>query len=347
MGKKAKESLFKFARATKLFSLSRRITARKLRILCYHGIWLGPEHWGDFLFMSRERFTRRIEMIQSLGFNVISLADAVSALDTDALPENSLVITIDDGWYGSYLHMFPALKEAEMPFTVYAYTQPMLQHTPVLDVLVQYLVKTSNAVTLDLSNLDEEARDNYNLKNRESRLQAITKIVELLQSTVEDNSWRDILHQLAEMLDIDIEPLIEKRVFNLMTLQELAQVPSFGGTVELHTHTHKLEFGRLDQIRGTIEDNRKYIEQIIDGTPQHFCYPSGYHTPEIYSNLAHLDIRTATTTDPGFIDNSTNRLALPRICDGESTSEIAFEAELCGALELKRVFSKRIANYLR
>ena len=115
-----KEKIFGIARAAKIFSLSRKLTQGKLRILCYHGIWLGPGHWGDALFMSRERFTRRLGLIQSLGFNVISLTDAILALDTGTLPEDAVAITIDDGWYGSYKYMFPALKEAGMPFTVYA-----------------------------------------------------------------------------------------------------------------------------------------------------------------------------------------------------------------------------------
>ena len=331
-----KEKLFGIARAAKIFSLSRKLTQRKLRILCYHGLWLGPGHWGDALFMSRERFTRRLELIQSLGFNVISLADAISALDTGTLCEDAVVITIDDGWYGSYKHMFPALEEVGMPFTVYAYTRPMLEKTPVFNVLIRYLLTLGKPVVLSFSEIFGEGDESYDLGDPESHSRAISSIARTFDFKVNNNAWQQPLSRLAEMLDVDLEPLLENRVFDLMTPEELSQVPSYGGTVELHTHTHQLAFDQPDQMRRTIEDNRMHLKRILDKEYEHFCYPDGINRPGIYPDLTELGIKTATTTDPGFVDQSTHRLALPRICDGESVGQIAFEAELCSVLELKR-----------
>lgn len=337
-----KESIFQFARTAKLFSLSRKITARKLRILCYHGIWLGPDHWGDFLFMSQGRFAERLELIQSLGFHVISLDDAIAALDEGALPEDAVVITIDDGWYGTYKHMFPALKEAGMPFTIYAYTEPMLENAPVFNVLIRYIVTVGKPVTLNLVDIFDDIdvdNDSYNLDDLASRSEAITRIAGLFNANVKSNTWERHLRRLGRIIKVDIEPLLKERVFHLMTPEELSEVPSFGGTIELHTHTHNLEFDDPDQVRRTIEDNRTHLERMVNGTYQNFCYPSGYHRSDVYAILTNLGIKTATTTDPGFVDTSTHRLTMPRICDGESISQIAFEAELCGALEIKRLLS--------
>jgi hypothetical protein len=62
------------ARASGLFALSRLLTRHHLRILCYHGIWLGPEpHYGDCLFMSAARFRQRMQRLEQWGFKVISL----------------------------------------------------------------------------------------------------------------------------------------------------------------------------------------------------------------------------------------------------------------------------------
>ena len=66
-----KQWIFHLAKYTGLFALCRRITARNLRILAYHGIWLGQGHYGNYLFMSAGKFAARMQKIQALGYPVL------------------------------------------------------------------------------------------------------------------------------------------------------------------------------------------------------------------------------------------------------------------------------------
>ena len=59
--------VFRLAKALGLFALSRWLTRRGLRILCYHGIWLGEGHYGNFLFMSPEVFAGRMAFLTPAG----------------------------------------------------------------------------------------------------------------------------------------------------------------------------------------------------------------------------------------------------------------------------------------
>lgn len=340
-----KESIFALAQASGLFALCRKITAGKLRILCYHGIWLGSGHWGNFLFMSAQRFRRRLRLIQDWGFEVISLSDAMAAMDADALPDNALVITIDDGWYGSRKHMFPALAQAGMPFTLYAYTLPILRGTPVFNVLAQYLLSRGKPVTVDLSAIFPDQQETIDLRDPTSRSQAAGKIAALLDTAVNNEAdWENQLLDLGARLGVDAAALLQHRVFHLMTTDELRQVSEFGGTVELHTHDHRLDFDSRGQIDRTISENRRHLEQLLGGNYVHFCYPSGIYRPDAFSDLSELGIASATITDPGLVDRETHRLALPRICDGENMSERAFRAELSGTLEVKRRIQSRLQS---
>lgn len=68
------------------------------------------------------KFRKQMETIQQLGLNVISLQDFTDwkKSGTD-IPENSILITIDDGWKSVYTDAFPILREMGYPFTLYLY----------------------------------------------------------------------------------------------------------------------------------------------------------------------------------------------------------------------------------
>ncbi|MBM3585043.1 MAG: hypothetical protein FJX36_11660 [Alphaproteobacteria bacterium] len=104
-----KLALLRAAKAVGLFGLSRLLTRRSLRILCYHGVWLGEGTFGNYLFMRPETFRARMRLLASLGYPVLGLDEAVERLAAGTLPACATVITIDDGWYGTYRHMVDAL----------------------------------------------------------------------------------------------------------------------------------------------------------------------------------------------------------------------------------------------
>ena len=130
------------ARTSGLFALSRLLTRRHLRILCYHGIWLGPEpHYGDCLFMSAARFRERMQRLERWGFNVISLDEGCRRWRDGTLGARDVVITIDDAWAGTYLEMLPVLREHQFCATLYVPTENIVLDRPVLHLLVAFMVE--------------------------------------------------------------------------------------------------------------------------------------------------------------------------------------------------------------
>ena len=94
------------------FHVSRFLTRHALRVLCYHGTSTGDEHlFRRTLFIRTEFFRRRMEYLVRAGYPVLGLADAVDRLRNGNLPASSVVITVDDGWYGCLEGMFPVLRE--------------------------------------------------------------------------------------------------------------------------------------------------------------------------------------------------------------------------------------------
>ena len=68
------------------------------------------------------KFRKQMEAIRQLGLSVISLKDFMDwKKNGREIPENSILITLDDGWKSVYTDAFPILREFGYPFTLYLY----------------------------------------------------------------------------------------------------------------------------------------------------------------------------------------------------------------------------------
>lgn len=330
-------------RALGAFRLAQWMTRRKLRILCYHGIWLntGAPNPFNFLYMSDETFTARMAALKRLGYPVLPLNEALRRLDEGTLPDNAVVITIDDGWVGTHTYMVPELKRHGFPATIYYTTYHAQTQTAVFGVALNYLLQSAPAHQVDLAALvpNTGITDITNAASRDEAHRAISSFAETLPAHERDT----LLRALAAKLNVDWGEFESLRSFSLMSLEEARESAGNGVDFQLHTHRHRVSHQGRCCIAKELADNRAVLAQIGASETRHFCYPSGRWRPENFPALQAANVISATTTETGFCDNASRRLALPRILDGERLSELEFEAELSGLLEIKR----RLIRFLR
>lgn len=319
-----KRALLLAARACGLFALCRWITRGQLRILCYHGIWIGPEpHYGDRLFMSAERFAARMALLARLGYRVIGLDEAMQRHLRGGSRARDLVITIDDAWLGTYRHMLPVLERHGYPATLYVTTYYAQARRPVLNVLLGYLFSRpgGQAVLSRLTPPDAPP---------EGRLEMIVRSVDALPTL--DARWQEV-QRLAGLVPgaPSIEVLAES--FGLMTPEQLRDAAKRGLDIQLHTHTHRMHGQDPDRVAAEVMRNREELSTILARPPEtfrHFCYPSGEHDPRVFDALTRVGVRSATTTEFGLVTKGDHPLALNRILDGQSVSGLELEAVLSG-----------------
>jgi len=68
-------------------------------------------------------FEAQMKYLKENGFHVITIRQLLDFFDFNGqLPEKSVVITIDDGWYALYDIAFPILKKHGFPSTLFVYT---------------------------------------------------------------------------------------------------------------------------------------------------------------------------------------------------------------------------------
>lgn len=88
-------------------------------VLGYHDF---RERGGSPMIISASKFREQMKAIKDSGIPVIPLSDVLAwRKGLKNIPEESIVITMDDGWQGVYTYAYPVLKEYGFPFTVYVY----------------------------------------------------------------------------------------------------------------------------------------------------------------------------------------------------------------------------------
>lgn len=329
-----KHNLLACARLLGLFRIARWLTWNRPRILAYHGIWLGGGHFGNHLFMSAQRFRRRLELLAQWGYPVVSLEQVAN--ESDRLPPAATVITIDDGWVGTYRHMLPALVQRGYPATVYLTTYYSQKQRPVVDVALQYLF--SDDIGLP-SPLDIPGGPLL-LDTPQQRAQAQRQVEALMMAMSGDDQRQAFLENLAGLAGLDWTQVCAERWFHLMSPDEVAEAAGRGICFELHTHRHRVKAAGESCLLQELADNRAGIVEATGREPRHFCYPSGQCESEMWPELELAGVDTATTTAVGLYRRGGNRLAIPRIMDGEAISELEFEAEMSGILELMRLLRR-------
>ncbi len=338
-----KQSLLELAKASGGFALTRRVLPRHLRILAYHGVWTTPGfEFGDRLFISPEQFERRMKWLKQSRYPVLDLDAAVDGLADGTLPENSVVITIDDGWKSTYTHMLPVLEQLSLPATAYITTWYAEKQSPVVNVALNYVLQRSTVagftwrspagVELKVLLGDTEEREHAALK-LDRMLQELPTVAERLHQ----------LREICRLAGVPTEPWWSEGQFHLMNREEIRLAHLRGLSLQLHTHRHINVDVDIGLLPAELSKNRAVLAETCKSDQfRHFCYPNGRYNAAASELLVAAGIRSAVLTDPGLNPPGANPYALRRFLDGRSVTQAEFEAYMCGALDLYAAAAARL-----
>ncbi len=330
-----KRIIFSVCKAIGLFALARYLTRGELRILCYHGFSYLDEHeFRPKLFMTADLFSRRMAQVASSSFNVIDLDTAVDRLNSGVLPANSLVITIDDGFFGVYELASPILLHHGFPSTLYLTTYYVQHSEPIFRIAMQYVFWKTNRQRSDLSGLVPGIEGEHDLEG-EGGEHVLWRMIDYAEESLDEDARQSLLAALAQRLDVGADSVFAQRRFSLMSVEEARQLQASGMDIQLHTHRHRMPSDAAE-IDYEIRRNREVLAEISPHPKAHFCYPSGVWDEQHWPALKARGIRTATTCVGGLNRKGTPPLALRRILDAQNLTDLEFEAELSGFKDLLR-----------
>lgn len=304
-----RQTIFAVANKVGLSAAARRATAGKLRILCFHGLWTTPGYeFGNCTFIAPEQFERRMAQLKRSGLPVLPLGEALTRLKGGSLPEAAVAITIDDGWVSTFTHMLPVLEAHAFPATLYVTTWYAGRELPVVNQVVPYLAEAAGR----------------------SPAEALRKTAEIEMLPLGERLAA--LRDYGTSLDVS-EAWLERRQFNIMSAEEIAEAHRRGLDIQLHTHRHIDVTQRVDALPREIEENRSFLAKIVaENSLTHFCYPSGTSHPRAAAILADSGVASATLCEEGLNGRDADPLRLRRFLDGRSVTDAHFDAYLDGVL---------------
>ncbi len=330
---------YRLCKAIGLFSLARRLTGSKLRILCYHGFVLEDEdRFRESLFVSSAFLERRMRYLSDKGFRVFPLDEALDRLRSGTLPPDSVTITIDDGFYSVHAVAREVLAKYSYPSTLYLTSYYFQKGKPIFQLAVDYICWKSEKQTVDLSGLGvPELAAATALDFTPAERRRVSEMVYAFGTEQPGEAQRVALsRRLAACLGVDYDRIADSRILSLLTSDELRELERSGMAIELHTHRHRFPEDP-SAAAAEIEENRAAIEPVIGRSMTHFCYPSGIWSEAHEPILAGNGVKSATTCETGLVHAGSNLLALPRILDDNRVSQIEFEAEMSGFSDLVRL----------
>ena len=276
-------------------------------ILTYHRV--GNATNNSSLTISPENFEKQIKYLAGNKI-IISMEDLVTNIKKDIeFPEESVVITFDDGYKDNYTNAYPILKKYNLPFTIFLSTDYIGSDKITWYDELRYKIERGNCKSIVLKANNSER---YNLMGEKEKIKAINGIFRLIINN--NNEKRKIfLSELDNELKVEVpRKVVEDTMLSWEDVKEMAVDTSisFGA----HTCSHcKLTSVSLKEAEEEITESKRIIEKEIGEKISFFSYPHGGHNETIKQIVKENGFDCAVTIVYGKNYLESDLFALKRI----------------------------------
>ena len=318
----------------------RRVARRTFRksekgvlILLYHRVTslsVDPFHQA----VTPDHFAQHLNVLQK-SFPVLKLEDAIHCAQGMSVPDRSVVITFDDGYY-DLLHLaLPILKEYNMPATAFV-TSGFIgtNREPWWDELEKAcLANESLPTTLELQVGGKpfhwkrpDAIERRLLSRKDGRERSMYLPFAggwrmQLFRTLYDRLWplptNEINELLGQLLDWANLPRVSRDTHRMLSANELRAIAN-DGTIEVGAHTlshASLSSSPIDVQKREISESKIVLEGLAGRTVSSFAYPFGGatdYTRQTTLLVEESGFKCACSAFDGIVQQGTGLFELPR-----------------------------------
>lgn len=328
------------------FLLLRRMHRRRfgagVRILFYHRVaaTAGAPGLRGRSRLTAGEFESHLKHLKR-HYRVCSLEEAVEALQSGAaLPENTVVITFDDGYRDNLTVALPLLEKYAVPATLFVVTGA-IDGKPLWFDQVRRWFEQTKAASLRL----EETGEEFSLAGAQSRGRALGRVLSFLK-TVPGERFSAILEELRGKLEIGEDKSPAER--DMLTWAELRVMASSGRvSIGAHTVTHPiLPNLAASEIDREIRESAETIARELARPVKFFAYPNGDCNAAARRVVRELNLVACSTGGGGFNPAGSDGTALSRL-GADGLPFFRFVLYLAGWEDLAPMLLRRVLSCLR
>jgi peptidoglycan/xylan/chitin deacetylase (PgdA/CDA1 family) len=280
---------------------------KALRILMYHR------------FAGREReFAAQCDHLME-HYRPVSLTEACRMLRDDAVAENAVVITVDDGYRDFYTSAFPILQERRIPAIIFLVTDFLDRRLWIWTEQVNYAVERSVRSEVEIAGLR---------LTMGSLKQALKEMP--------DRDRRAAMEALPDALGVEI-PEAAPSGSEPLEWEQVREMARAGMEFGAHTRSHPI-LSRVTskvELSSEIAGSRARIEQELQRHVIHFCYPNGQAcdvNASVIEATRKAGYESAVSTIWGLNRPGADRFELRRLGVDPGVSRDWFERVVAGFL---------------
>jgi len=288
-----------------LVSTVELITGPRLSIVIFHRVLPQP----DPLFPGEMDAAQFDALCGQLArcFRVLTLRDAMAAMDEGRLPRRALVITFDDGYADNATIALPILQRHGLSATFFVATGFLDGGRMWNDTVIEALRRTA----LPSAPLPDLGLGELPLHTPAHRRAAIDRVLPVIKYM----NLADRERALASLQVALGQPSLPDDL--MMSSEQVRQLHAAGMEIGGHTVRHPiLRAVSDDEASREILEGRDHLQAILGVPVESFAYPNG--GPDKDFDLRHVSLvrrlgfRQAVSTSAGVVRNGADVYQLPR-----------------------------------
>jgi peptidoglycan/xylan/chitin deacetylase (PgdA/CDA1 family) len=248
-----------------------------------------------------------------------------------ALPENALVITIDDG-YADFAAAFEIFRAFDLPVTLYVVSEFIDGRQWLWPDQVEKAFLASPRVEAAIE-LPAGNTLRCDLTGPAGRRRAIVELDEAI-IRMRNEERLAVLGKLPALLDVSL-PEAPPSDCRALSWDQLRTMAAQGLDIGAHTRTHPILASLTDEraVVDEIAGSKRRIAEAAGVAVRHFCYPNGRradYTETSVRAAREAGYESAVVTEPGMVDGAADLFQLPRIGVEPDLEPLYFERCVAG-----------------